>query len=243
MNKFLNYILKGRGRGFLPLLTGSILLSIIISLFFHANIDTLLPLTAADLQPIVPITFENGVIVEPADQLKKVTVKRDNIEYVLALDTRADEIDKSELDKTGLYLSRRYFYVVDGQDVRRQSFDNINVVVDEDGLKQAFEKIRFYMVAGVFIFMALGLFVLFVLMMFALLLTLLFSSAAQSLSLAARMRLNSMVVLWTALVAFGFLFAPLVVPTWAYFILAVLIQHTLISALCQRADRLPENKD
>ena len=243
MNKFLNYILKGRGRGFLPLLTGSVLLSIIISLFFHANMDTLLPLTAADLQPIVPITFENGVIVEPADQLKKATVKRDNIEYVLALDTRADEIDKSELDKTGLYLSRRYFYVVDGQNVRRQSFDNVSVVVDEDGLKQAFEKIRFYMVTGVFTFVALGLFILFVLMMLGLLLTLLFSSAAKSLSLAARMRLNSMVVLWTALVAFGFLFIPLVVPTWAYFILAVLIQHTLISALCLREGRLPENKD
>ena len=124
MDKILNYISKGRGYGLLPLLTGSILLAMLVSLFFHANRDILMPLTAADLRPVLPITFKGGAIVEPADRLKKTTVKRDNIEYVIVLDTRADELDSGALDKTGVYLSRRYFYLVDGPNVRRQAFDN-----------------------------------------------------------------------------------------------------------------------
>ena len=240
MKKILNYILRGKGRGFLPLLTGSLLLSILFSLFVHAHMDMLLPLTAADLRPIVPITFENGVIVEPIDQLKKTTVKRDHIEYAIVLDTRADEIDRKELDQTGIYLSRRYFYVVDGQQINRQSFNDLSAVVDEANLEQSFEKVHFYAVVAIFIFTALGLFVFFLFMMLFLLITLLLMGVAKRLTWSARMRLNSLVVLWTSLVALLFLFTPINVPSSVYAIVAVLTQCGLAFAVLREKS---ENKD
>ena len=235
MKRFLVYISNGRGLGFLPILTGSILLSIILTLFAYTTFKDVLP-NVPELKPILPITFKDNAIVDPIDQKKETSIKRGDIEYKIVLDTRTDELSEDDLKEPGLYLSRRYFYSIDveNKSLNRYSFEVGSAVFNESSLLKTLDNIYFYMSVSFFIAISLLLFIFLFFMSFFLMLTLSFFKVKDEISSGAKMRLNALAVLVAALFVVGYFLISGYLSRWlfaVYLALAVLIQYRLITAV------------
>ena len=245
MNIFVNYILRGKGAGILPLLLGSVLLSIIMTLFVYINIKGVLP-TAQELRPILPITFKDNTIVDPIDQRKEAIIERFGGKYKVVLDTYGDELSEADLKEPGFYLSRRYFYSVNvgNKKLERVAFENVsNEVFDENTLAKVLDNIYFY----IFIFFFIGLFL--AAFIFLLLMTIFFVSVFalfrvwDKFSFDSKMRLSALSTLFGALINVGISFAFKGSMSFLmYAFLVILIQYKLIS-MARKQELYIENKD
>lgn len=245
MNKFINYILKGKGIGILPLLLGSALLSIIVTLFIYINIRGILP-TAQELRPILPITFKDNTIVDPIDQRKEAVIERFGGKYKVVLDTHEDELPEADLKEPGFYLSRRYFYSVDVRErkIERVPFEKVeNEVFDENNLARVMDNIYFYVFAFFFVGLFLASFIFLLLMTIFFTLAFVLFRVKDKFSFESKMRLSALSTLFGALINVGISFAfEGSINFFVYAFFVILIQFKLIS-MARKQDACTENKD
>lgn len=108
---------------------------------YAANaIKTLMPTFVEEASQFLPITVENGAIVEPKDTLISKSYGVGDKTFNVVLDTRVDEISVEDLGNQGIYFSRKFIYGVksDRTEVRSLS-DMSNMTIDQDMLLQGAE--------------------------------------------------------------------------------------------------------
>lgn len=115
------------------------------------------PIVEQELAGFLPITFSGGEIVAPKDTVISRTYGSDNNVRKVVLDTRAEEFETSALKDEGLYVSRKYVYVVSSKEMKITSLKDIpDMTIDEEILHDAGQiivsKAGLYIFCTVFIF-------------------------------------------------------------------------------------------
>lgn len=114
------------------------------------------PMVERELVDFLPITIADGEIIEPKDTVITKTFGQGNDENKVVLDTRVDEFETSELKNKGLYVSRKYIYLVSNLKTEIRDMKEFpNMVIDEEVLHDVAdlltEKAGKYIFLGVFI--------------------------------------------------------------------------------------------
>lgn len=116
MNKILNYIRQGKGRGLIFLLAAAVLVTIFTVTFIKYQYNEFRPKLVSAMDELLPITVENGQIVSPQDTYKKIDLKLNeddtsDVMISLILDTRAETAEISP-NAYGIYFMKDKFYIV-----------------------------------------------------------------------------------------------------------------------------------
>lgn len=134
--------------------------SLIVAAFFTSFavdiVKNTAPTVERELVDFLPITVDNGEIVEPKDKFISKTYGNGDDERKIVLDTNVDEFETSALKEKGLFISRKYVYFVSADKTEIHDLKNIpDVVVDEEVLHEVFDnlpsKAGKYIFFGVFI--------------------------------------------------------------------------------------------
>lgn len=137
MTKILNYIAKGKGIGAWLLLA----LSFVVMAYFVVRIRPDYPQIASYAQQItdyfLPISVENGEVTSPRDTIKSIDLlenddpaKQDK-HFWLVLDTTTETLSAFDLDE-GVYMTKKYVYVVDNKEVRRSALEGTYEIEKKD---------------------------------------------------------------------------------------------------------------
>lgn len=83
-----------------------------------------LPVAVEETAAFLPITFQNGEIVAPQNTVINKTYGYNNKMQVV-LDTRVDEFEATTLHEQGVYISKKYAYVVRDNKTEIHNFNTI----------------------------------------------------------------------------------------------------------------------
>jgi len=124
MNKIVNYIRQGKGKGLLFLLAAAVLMTIFTVSFVKYQYNAFRPQLISAMNEMLPITVKNGQIVSPENTYKKVDLKlgeeeASDVMFSLILDTRVSESEISPKEY-GLYFTKDKFYIVSPNKVERR---------------------------------------------------------------------------------------------------------------------------
>lgn len=115
------------------------------------------PVVEKEVNSFLPITFSDGEIVAPQDTVISKTYGSQGGAGKVVLNTTVDEFETSELKERGLYMSRKYFYVVSDKKTEIRDYKTIpNMTVDEEVMGEFFkvakERAGRYIFSTIFIF-------------------------------------------------------------------------------------------
>lgn len=157
------FITQNKWMGFVAVLVYAVFMAVYATQAVVPVAKEYIPVVAKEVDQFLPITIENGEITEPVDTVISKTYGSDGDEAKVILDTRVDEFETSELEATGLYISKKYVYGVTPQKTEIRSFANMQlpkVVINSENLKifsEAVERnLGRYVFGGVFVFLFLA---------------------------------------------------------------------------------------
>ncbi len=121
-------------------------------------VKTVTPYIAEEAQAFLPITIEDGAIIEPKDTVISKEYNLNNKTIYVILNTEVDELSADEIKNSGLYFSRKYMYGVTPQKTEIRSLQDLpNITVDSemfnDGVKWLETHVDGYLFAVIFIMM------------------------------------------------------------------------------------------
>ena len=130
-----NFLLNKKWVGFLAILIYSIIVSAYVSQTTKNAIVRYGPTVAAEVETFLPITIENGEIVEPKDTVISKTYGEGWQSASVVLDTRTDEFEPSSLKGQGLFVSRKFVYTVTSNEIKIKSLKDMpNATLDKEVL-------------------------------------------------------------------------------------------------------------
>ena len=112
MKKIIDYILRGKGLGFLFLLASSVIMATAYMCMFKFICNDIKPSIMLVAEEVLPIKVENGKIVEPHNVYKETAIKigedkEKSDELKVVLDTRDDVVYDKVGD--GIYITKDSF--------------------------------------------------------------------------------------------------------------------------------------
>ncbi|MBQ8481302.1 MAG: DUF1189 family protein [Alphaproteobacteria bacterium] len=121
--------------------------AVIVSMFFTnmsaSFVKQTIPVVEQEIDGFLPITVSGGEIVAPRDTIIDRTYGSNYNVRKVVLDTRTDEFETSGLKDKGLYISRKYIYIVSDSKTEIHDFKNVpDIVVDSEVLHSAAEYIQ-----------------------------------------------------------------------------------------------------
>ena len=120
MQKIISYIKNGKGIGALWLLIFGAFKAFYLAYNVNRFLPDLIPYVQNLADEFLPIKIENGKVIEPIETIKTHDYQVGKDHIVLKLDTTKDILDEEDLAQ-GIYLTRSYFYTINGQEIRRQT--------------------------------------------------------------------------------------------------------------------------
>ncbi len=130
-----NFLLRNKWLGFLVLLIYSLVAAAIVSKSGIALVEQYTPVVTQEVVDFLPITVQDGEIVAPENTVISKTYGDENMKFNVVLNTRVDEFESTSLSEPGLYLSRKFFYGVNGKKTEIQSLKDIpNGTLDKETL-------------------------------------------------------------------------------------------------------------
>ena len=206
MSTLVNYIKSGRGCGVRYLLLFALAVSVFIGVEIKMLGNALVPAAQDVADKILPLKFENGVIVEPDNVLKSFAIEADNqVVFPIIFDTTVDTIETSGL-QPGIYISKKSLYAVGLHGTKTLDFSDItqSTLLSAGNYVDLFEMIATY----VAVLTAIGIF--FVIMAVYLLLVAFCALCSQFMTKMMKnawnfvplMRLNTLTFIASSLVLF-----------------------------------------
>ncbi len=96
-------------------------------------LQTVTPYVADEVKDFMPVTFENGMIVEPKDAIITKEYAYDDKTIKVVLNTEVDELNSDEIKDSGIYFSRKFMYAVSPQKTEIRDFSDIpNISIDQE---------------------------------------------------------------------------------------------------------------
>ena len=133
-----DFLLNKKWVGFFALLIYALIVAVFVSKSSKEAVLRYGPTVAAEIEYFLPITIENGEIVEPQDTIISKTYGEGWQSANVVLNTRVDELEPSSLQGQGLYLSRKYMYTVSGTKIEIHSLKDLpNATFDKEVLDSA----------------------------------------------------------------------------------------------------------
>lgn len=129
MKKIVNYIWSGKGNGLLFLLATAVLMAIVVLFVFKfAYVDGLRPKVLSAVGEILPITIENGRVVQPVDSYKRVDISLETwngnaFVFPIVLDTKSVESTLPQ-EKLGLFVFKDLAYLITPQEIKKMHLDD-----------------------------------------------------------------------------------------------------------------------
>lgn len=117
-----------------------------------------MPQVEQELAAFLPVVIEKGEVVIPKDTIISKVYGQGNNARNIVLNTRVDELETSELNGKGVYLSRKYLYIVSDIKTEVHPVNKLpDMVIDAETLHDAAQivqdKAGGYIFAGVFLFL------------------------------------------------------------------------------------------
>lgn len=154
------YLLETKwvGAGLAVLL--SLLASWVISAKISLFIETTTPYVSEQIKGFLPITVENGTITEPQNTVIHKEYALGSETFHVVLNTETDELSSDDIKNSGLYVSRKFMYMVSPQKSEIRSLSTIpNMRFDDELLRTGEEwlqkNVGKYLFIGLFL-MLLG---------------------------------------------------------------------------------------
>lgn len=161
MKKILNYIAAGQGLGIRFLLIFSAIVALVYAVYVRTAGTEFIPYAQDIADQMLPIKVENGIVVEPANTIKKAQLRVDEnmspLELPLVINTTVDTLDTANLT-SGVYLTRTTFYTVNKNEVKLYKLEN-DFELPQADYRDTFKSVLFWTAVTVFIFGCLILFV------------------------------------------------------------------------------------
>ncbi len=128
-------ITKNKWLGFIAIIVYALIAAGYATHTIVPFVQQYMPAVSEEIKSFLPVTFENGEIVEPQDTVisKEYDVGGDKVKIVM--NTGVDEFDTLDLRNQGLYISRKYIYAVSERKTEIQSFEKLqmpNMVVNDE---------------------------------------------------------------------------------------------------------------
>lgn len=169
MEKIANYIKSGKGNGLLFLLASAVLVTIFILLMMKHVYSEFRPKVISGVSEILPVTIENGKVVQPTGVYKRVEIRFDesnspNSVFPVVVDTRA-EVSELPKDKSGLFIMTDALYLIAPNEIKKVSLtDGVWNIEKVEGIIDYFSNMISFVASG---FIIIVLFILNLLKTFA----------------------------------------------------------------------------
>lgn len=245
MEKLINYICNGQGRGLKILFLFILIMSVAKGIQFRIEADSFAPIAQAVAEQMLPIKVENGVVVEPVDVVRTASLSFGNQSYnlPLVLDTRYDTLDTTSL-KPGAYLTRTTLYMVNNGDIRIKNLSGSFDLPKGDYTKD-FAAMLNWTIIGVVLFSALVLFAVYYLLTIfyawcSVAISYILSKknfvTKQNLDINVRMRLSVCCLIMTNIICI--ILNYLTIPTYniVFLIIVILLQGMIMIKLPRAED-------
>jgi len=156
MEKIVNYVKSGKGNGLIFLLATAVLGTIFMLLILKQVYSDFRPKVVANISEILPITVENGKVVQPLDVYKRVEIKLDELNsensvFPIVLDTK-EAVSELPKEKTGLFVMRDIIYLITPNEIKRINLKDGTWTTESIGeFLDYFSNMISFVVAGVMI--------------------------------------------------------------------------------------------
>ncbi|MBQ9035543.1 MAG: DUF1189 family protein [Alphaproteobacteria bacterium] len=139
-----NFLLQNKWLGFVALLIYALIDSAVVSKIGIAAVEQYTPVVAQEMEQFLPITVENGEIVTPQNAVVRQSFnlgsEENKIPFNVVLDTTSNEIEATALAEDGIYVSRKFMYIVSGKNTQIQDLSDIpNGTFNKETLNAATE--------------------------------------------------------------------------------------------------------
>lgn len=228
------FFLETRWIGLLAVLAFALVVARLATNAANAFVKENVPDLAAEARNFLPISIENGTIVEPAEALISKTYSDEEGEnsFYVVLNTQVDEASLNDLSGNGLYVTRKAVYVVSPEKTECRSLDMLpDMTVDGEKLDSLLSWLEKHLGKYLFVGIAVALF------FFVSSAILLYSALAHLLvgmHFPVRFSRTLRITLWTYLVSTALAwFAGLPIGIIVKFIL-VLLANFVIDKCCRQ---------
>ena len=152
MNDF-KFLLTKKWLGALTFILFCLIYSLYLTNMVNAAVSLYMPTLKNHISDFLRITIEDGMIVKPENTLIERKYGDDDYKFKVVLDTRTEEFETSNLQDSGIYVSRAAVYTVNGNknELRINSLRNVpNMVIDNDVVNVVVASIENYVKPVIF---------------------------------------------------------------------------------------------
>lgn len=151
--KDFNFLLNKKWLGALTFILFCLIYSLYLTNVVNTAVSLYMPTLKNHISDFLPVTIEDGMISKPENTLIERTYGDDYDKFKVVLDTRTEEFETSNLQNSGVYISRAAVYTVNGNknEVRINSLRNVpNMVIDNDVVNVVVASIENYIKPVIF---------------------------------------------------------------------------------------------
>lgn len=153
-------LLETRWLGLLAVLAFAVVLAGLATKVASQFVKEVAPDVSAEARNFLPITLENGEVVEPADALIRKTYGGEDGAFDVVLNTQVAELGVEDIQTPGVYVSRKVVYVVSQEKTELRSLEAVpDFRLDEDKLDAARQWLDGKLGVALFLVIFLALFV------------------------------------------------------------------------------------
>lgn len=146
-----NFLLEKKWTGVLCTLIVAFAVSYLSSSYAAKFVKAMAPTVVAEASDFLPITLEQGAITEPKETVISKNYGTNTAPILVVLDTRVDELNSTDLQAQGLYISRKFIYGVSSKKTEIRSFADLpDMTINHQMLENGAEWLEKY--AGIYAF-------------------------------------------------------------------------------------------
>ena len=99
-------------------------ISLYLTFQISPSLKEIFPKITQEAGSFLPITIQNGEIVEPVNTVINKSYFSDGKTFNITLDTRTEKLDLNSLSDDGIYLSRKCLYMVSEEETKVRCFSS-----------------------------------------------------------------------------------------------------------------------
>lgn len=163
-------LLNTKWLGTICVVVVSLLIAFMASSYTVNALKTIMPTVVTESADFLPITIENGTIVEPKDTLISKSYGSDNNSFSVVLDTRTDELSAADITTPGVYASRKFIYGVKSDRTEVRSLSEVsNITIDQEMMQSGAEWVENHSGGYIFVvlFLSLLIYICFAILLYA----------------------------------------------------------------------------
>ena len=151
-------LLNTKWLGTICVVVVSLVIALMAGSYTINALKTIMPTVVTETADFLPITIENGAIVEPKDTVISKSYGKGNNTFSVVLDTRTDELSAADITTPGVYASRKFIYGVKSDRTEVRSLSEVsNITIDQEMMQSGADWIENHSGGYIYVTMFLSL--------------------------------------------------------------------------------------